>query len=343
VTLRQTAVLGTAAVVLVLAALASISLGSTTVPLRDVIDALPVVGGGGVDPATDQIINGLRIPRTVTAILVGAALGIAGALLQGALANPLASPDVVGVTAGGAGGEDGGDRDAGEDQPRDAAPAAPGAIALVPLSALFFGLVATALVFGVAWAGRGGGSIARLILAGIAVSAVFTAGTTALMTAFPDRVSSAIFFVAGYLSYDGWNVLDDVWPYLAVGFVAAAFLIRPLDRLALGDDVAQSLGVRPRLVRLVAAGVAALLAAAAAALAGLLGFLGLVVPHAVRLAGGTASHRFVVPTSAVAGAALLLVADTTARRIAAPLDLPVGPFMVVLGVPLFLWLLRKAV
>jgi iron complex transport system permease protein len=331
VTLRQAAVLGTAAVVLVIAALASISLGSTTVPLRDVFDALPVVGGGGVDRATDQIINGLRIPRTVTAILVGAALGIAGALLQGALANPLASPDVVGVTAGAGFGA------------MLLLLAAPGAIALVPLSALFFGLVATALVFTVAWAGRGGGSIARLILAGIAVSAIFTAGTTALMTAFPDRVSSAIFFVAGYLSYDGWRVLEDVWPYLAVGFVAAAFLIRPLDRLALGDDVAQSLGVRPRLVRLLAAGVAALLAAAAAALAGLLGFLGLVVPHAVRLAGGTATHRFVVPTSAVAGAALLLVADTTARRVAAPLDLPVGPFMVVLGVPLFLWLLRKAV
>jgi iron complex transport system permease protein len=156
-------------------------------------------------------------------------------------------------------------------------------------------------------------------------------------------VSSAIFFIAGYLSYDGWGTLEGVWPYLAVGLVAAALLIRPLDRLALGDDVAQSLGVRPRAVRLVAAGTAALLAAASAALAGLLGFLGLVVPHAVRLAGGTASHRYVVPTSAVAGAALLLVADTTARRVAAPLDLPVGPFMVVLGVPLFLWLLRKAV
>ncbi|CAB4934097.1 unannotated protein [freshwater metagenome] len=330
-TLRQVAVLGTSAVVLVIAALASVALGSTTIPVRDVLHALPLVGDGRVDGPTDQIINSLRIPRTVTAILVGAALGVAGALLQGALANPLASPDVVGVTAGSGFGA------------MIILLAFPGSVTLVPLSALVFGLVATALVFAVAWAGRGGGSIARLILAGIAVSAVFTAGTTALMTAFPDRVSTAIFFIAGYLSYDGWETLRGVWPYFAFGLVAAALLIRPLDRLALGDDVAQSLGVRPRVVRLLAAGIAALLAAASAALAGLLGFLGLVVPHAVRLAGGTASHRFVVPTSAVAGAALLLVADTVARRVAAPLDLPVGPFMVVLGVPLFLWLLRKAV
>ncbi|MEV4423443.1 iron ABC transporter permease [Patulibacter sp. NPDC049589] len=329
--LRQLGVLTVASVALVVAAVLSIALGSTTVSVHDVLHALPLVGDGQVDPATDQIVNSLRIPRTVTAILVGASLGVAGALLQGALSNPLASPDVIGVTAGSGFGA------------MILLLAAPSSIALVPLSALVFGLIATALVFMVAWAGRGGGSVARLILAGIAVSAVFTAGTTALMTAYPDRVSSAIFFVAGYLSYDGWGTLRDVWPYLAVGLAAAVLLIRPLDRLALGDDVAQSLGVRPRVVRLCAAGVAALLAAASAALAGLLGFLGLVVPHTVRLAGGTSSHRFVVPTSAVAGAALLLIADTVARRIAAPTDLPVGPFMVVLGVPLFLWLLRKAV
>ena len=156
-------------------------------------------------------------------------------------------------------------------------------------------------------------------------------------------MSSAVYFIAGYLPYDGWSTLSQVWPYAAVGAVMAVLLIRPLDRLALGDDVAQSLGARPRMIRLQAAVAAALLAAAAAAMAGLLGFLGLVVPHVVRLAGGTSSHRFVVPASAITGAALLLAADTFARRIAAPLDLPVGPFLVVLGVPLFLWLLRKAI
>ncbi|WP_320670698.1 FecCD family ABC transporter permease [Patulibacter defluvii] len=329
--LRQTAVLATAGALLVLAALASVALGSTTIPLADVLHALPLVGDGNVDEATDKIIDNLRIPRTVTAIAVGAALGVSGALLQGALANPLASPEVIGVTAGAGFGA------------MVLLLAIPDAVALVPLSALAVGLLAAGLVFVVAWSGRGGGSIARLILAGIAVSAVFTAGTTMLMTAYPDRVSSAIFFIAGYIADDGWGVLEHVWYYVVAGLALAALLVRPLDRLALGDDVAQSLGVRPRAIRLAAAAVAALLAAAAAALAGLLGFVGLVVPHVMRMAGGTASHRFVVPASALGGAAILLIADIVSRRVAAPLALPVGPFMVALGVPLFLWLLRKAV
>ena len=121
----------------------------------------------------------------------------------------------------------------------------------------------------------------------------------------------------------------------------AVFLARPLDRLALGDDVAASLGGRPRRVRLLAAASPPRCwPPRAAALAGLLGFLGLVIPHLVRLAGGTSSHRFVIPASALAGAALLVAADTLARVVLAPIELPVGPLMVVLGVPLFLWLLR---
>lgn len=329
--LRQSLVLATASVALVAAALLSLALGSTTIAVADIIDVLPVVGDKNLDDPIYQIVNELRIPRAVTAVVVGAALSVAGALLQGALGNPLASPDIIGVTAGAGFGA------------MLLLLAIPDSVTLVPISALVFGLLAAALVFSVAWAGRGGGGVARLVLAGIAVSAIFTAGTTMLMAAYPDRVSSAVYFIAGYLPYDGWSTLSQVWPYAAIGGIMAVLLIRPLDRLALGDDVAQSLGARPRAIRLQAAIAAALLAAASAAMAGLLGFLGLVVPHVVRLAGGTSSHRFVVPASAIAGAALLLLADTFARRIAAPLDLPVGPFLVVLGVPLFLWLLRKAI
>ena len=162
------------------------------------------------------------------------------------------------------------------------------------------------------------------------------------MVAFSDRVQSAVFWLAGGLSAQGWSDMEVSWPYFAAGFLLAAGLARPLDRLALGDDVAESLGVRPRTIRLLAGVSAALLASAAAALAGLLGFLGLVIPHVVRLAGGTAGHRFVVPASALAAAALLLIGDTLARTVLAPIELPVGPLMVVLGVPLFLKLLRSA-
>ena len=258
--------------------------GAVHVPLANIWDALT---GQAEEGPLRQIIVELRLPRTVSAIIVGAALGVAGALLQGALANPLASPDVIGVTGGAGFGA------------MLTLLVWPSAIALLPVGALVFGITAAAIVFAIGWSGAHAGSIGRVILAGIAISALFGAATTSLMVAYSDRVQSAIFWLAGGLSSEGWASLSVVWPYFAVGFVLAVFLARPLDRLALGDDVAASLGGRPRRVRLLAAGAAALLASSAAALAGLLGFLGLVIPHLVRLAGGTSSHRFVIPASAL--------------------------------------------
>jgi len=318
----------TATVALLAAATASMIFGAVHVPFADIWASLT---GQAEEGPLRQIIVELRLPRTVSAIVVGAALGVAGALLQGALANPLASPDVIGVTGGAGFGA------------MLTLLVWPSAIALLPVGALVFGITAAGIVFAIGWSGAHAGSIGRVILAGIAITALFGAATTSLMVAYSDRVQSAIFWLAGGLSSDGWSSLSVVWPYFTVGFLMAVFLARPLDRLALGDDVASSLGGRPRLVRLSAAAAAALLASSAAAIAGLLGFLGLVIPHLVRLAGGTASHRFVIPASAVTGAALLVAADTLARTVLAPIELPVGPLMVVLGVPLFLWLLREAV
>jgi iron complex transport system permease protein len=325
---RRSAVVLVAAAALVAGVGASLALGAVDVPLRVVIDAL---SGGGEDTPYERIVLQLRLPRTVEAIAVGAALGVAGALLQGALANPLASPDVIGVTGGAGFGA------------LLILLVFPGSIALLPIGALAFGLAAAALVFTIAWAGPNGGSVGRLILAGIAMGSLFAGATSGLMSAYPDRVPSAIFFLAGGLTTSGWDVLRAIAPYFAVGFVLAIVLIRPLDRLALGDDVAASLGTRPRVVRLAAGVAAALLAAASAAIAGLLGFLGLVIPHVVRMAGGTAGHGYVVPVSALAGAALLVAGDTLARVARAPIEMPVGPLMVAIGVPLFLWLLRRAV
>ncbi|MBI5311516.1 MAG: iron ABC transporter permease [Actinobacteria bacterium] len=315
-------------VAVVVAAVASLAFGAVRVPFGDVVEAL---SGGEVPDAAWKIVVDLRLPRSVEAIVVGAALGVAGALLQGALSNPLASPDIVGVTGGAGFGA------------VLILLVVPSQVALLPLGALFFGLLAALLVFAVAWSGAGRGSVGKLILAGIAIGALFGAGTTAILTAYPDRVPSVLFFIAGGLTSDGWHDLGAVWPYFAAGFVCAVCLTRPLDRLALGDEVAASLGTKPRTIRLLAGVAAALLAAAAASLAGLLAFLGLIVPHFVRMAAGTATNTFVVPASALAGAALLLAGDTLARVVAAPVELPVGPFMVLLGVPYFLYLLRGAV
>lgn len=304
----------------------ALALGAVSIPFADVIRSLT---GGDVGRVSEKIINDLRLPRAVEAVVVGAALGVAGAMLQGALNNPLASPDIVGVTGGAGFGA------------VVILILLPSQAALLPIGALVMGLVAAALVFAVAWSGTNRGAVTKLILAGIAIGALFAAGTTAILTAYPDRVPSVLFFIAGGLTSDGWHDLTSVLPYFVVGFLAAVVMTRPLDRLALGDEVAASLGSRPQLIRLGAGVTAALLAAAAASLAGLLAFLGLIVPHFVRMAAGTSSNTYVVPVSALAGAALLLIGDTLARVVAAPIELPVGPFMVLLGVPMFLYLLRK--
>lgn len=326
-TLRQILVAVFAAVALVAAAIGSLTLGAVHVPLSSVIDALT---GQAPDGPLKQIILDLRLPRMVEAVVVGSALGVAGTLLQGALANPLASPDVMGVTGGASFGA------------ILILIVLPDQIALLPVGALAFGLLAAGLVFLIGATGAGGGGASRLILAGIAMTAAFQAGTTSLMAAFPDRVQSAIFWLAGGLTTSGWENLKVTWPYLVVAFALAIALARPLDRLALGDDVAASLGARPRAVRLTAAIAAATLAACAAAIAGLVTFLGLFIPHVVRMASGSSSNTYVVPVSALAGAALMLIGDTLARTVAAPIELPVGPLMVLLGVPLFLWLLRRS-
>ncbi|MTD44770.1 iron chelate uptake ABC transporter family permease subunit [Conexibacter sp. W3-3-2] len=324
--LRRAAVVAVAFAVLVGATAASLAFGAVDVPLGTVLDALL---GRAQEGPLKEIVLQLRLPRTVEALTVGAALGVAGAMLQGALANPLASPEVLGVTAGSGFGA------------VLVLLAFPTAVALLPVGALAFGALAIVLVMAFAWGGRGGGSTQRLILAGIAVSAMFGAGTTSLMVAFSDRVQGAVLFLAGGFSSDGWEGMDVAWPFFLAGFALALVLCGPLDRLALGDDVAASLGSRPRLVRLGAAVAAAFLASASAAIAGLLGFVGLVVPHLVRLVAGTARHRYVVPVSAAIGAGLVLTADTMARIVVAPIELPVGPIMVLLGVPLFLVLLRR--
>jgi iron complex transport system permease protein len=332
VSARRVIVVAAICVALLCAVAASLALGSVKVPLSGVFDSLfGWLTGAEAHPIDREIILQLRLPRTVTALAVGAALGVAGALLQGSLGNPLASPDVIGVTGGAAFGA------------MVIILLSPAKVALLPVSALAFGLLAAALVAALSWTGPNAGGVGRLILSGIAIGAIFTAATAMLMALYPSRAPSAVLWLAGSLQTEGWRTIRSVAPYIGVGLLLALALMRPLNRLALGDEVAASLGTSPRLVRLAAIGAAAILASGSAALAGLLGFLGIVIPHTVRLLGGTSNNTYVVPVSALAGATLLTVGDVVARTIKAPLELPVGPMMVAIGVPLFLWLLRKAV
>ncbi|HMU27824.1 MAG TPA: iron chelate uptake ABC transporter family permease subunit, partial [Solirubrobacterales bacterium] len=207
--------------------------------------------GQKVPEASRQIIEVLRLPRTVEAIVVGAALGVAGACLQGALNNPLASPDVIGVTAGAGFGA------------MLVLLFSPASVALLPISALAFGLIAAAMVFLIGFTGRGGGNITRIILAGIAIAALFSAATAGLLSAYPDRVPNAVFFLVGGLtSSDGWDTLETIWPYLAVGFVIAAGLQAAL--LAVGGRTADHRGRKPALTIGLAVGLVSLIVLALA-------------------------------------------------------------------------------
>ena len=316
-------------VVLAVLCLLSLALGAANIPPDQVIRAL---FGDAPSRFVDNVVWTARVPRTALALAAGAALGLAGALMQALTHNPLADPGVLGVSAG-------------------ASFAIVLAVGVLGINSLYGyvwfafagALIATVAVYLLGGLGRSGMTPVKLALAGIAVTSMLWSFTQAIVLTDVDALNKFRFWSAGSLADADNGMVWRVLPFLVIGAVLALACAPALNSLALGDDVAASLGGRPQRVRLTAAVAAALLASSAAALAGLLGFLGLVIPHLVRLAGGTSSHRFVIPASAVAGAGLLVAGDTLSRVVLAPIELPVGPLMVVLGVPLFLWLLREAV
>ncbi|MDR1703024.1 MAG: iron ABC transporter permease [Sporomusaceae bacterium] len=282
---------------------------------------------GNLPPETKNIINNIRVPRVIAGALVGMNLAMAGAIMQGVLRNPLASPGTLGVTAG----------------------AGLGAMAIlivypqqafyVPLVAFVGAMVSLILVYLLSWQNNQVQPV-RLILAGVALTALFTGGMTALMVFHADKVQGAIQWLAGSFQGRSWNHVRMILPYTLIGFIGTAFSGRSLNVLALGDDLAVSLGLNVRLTRLVLMSIAGLLTASAVSVAGLLSFVGLVVPHIARLLLGS-DHEALLPGAAIFGAALLVGADTAARVIMQPSEVPVGVFMSFIGAPFFLYLLRK--
>ena len=256
-------------------------------------------------------------------------LAAAGALLQGIMRNPLAAPTIVGVTAG-------------------AGLAAavviillPGVAVLLPPLAFLGAMAASVVVYGLSWQPGIGTSPVRMVLAGVAITTMLGAFTTGLMTVFSDRVQPVVLWMAGNLVGRSWNHLELIWIYSLLGIVGGLLLVRQLNVLQLGDDTAQSLGVRIERARFLAMALAALLAASAVSVAGLVGFVGLIVPHVMRLLGGR-NYVYLVPASAVGGAALVVWADLGARMVLAPLELPVGIVTALIGGPFFVYLLYRA-
>jgi iron complex transport system permease protein len=280
----------------------------------------------GTDPLARELVTGLRLPRALNAFGAGALLALAGVCMQVLLRNPLADPYVLGVSGG-------------------AAVGALGAMLLglgtlaVQAGATGGALAATLLVFALAH-GTGGWTTSRLLLTGVVLAAGFGALVALLLSlGDPTRLRGMLFWLMGDLAYAG----SPVW-LLALVAVAVPLGIgaaRPLNVLARGELQAEMLGVATRPLRIALYVVASVLTAATVTCVGTIGFVGLVTPHLVRLAVG-ADHRWVVPASALAGGALVVVADWLARTAFAPRMLPVGALTALVGVPLFLLLMNRA-
>ena len=282
---------------------------------------------GSLPAESRAIIINIRIPRVIAGALVGMNLAIAGAIMQGVLKNPLAAPGTLGVTAGAGFGA------------MVILILYPQQMIYVPLVAFCGAMLALVVVYLLSWQ-NGKIQPLRLILAGVAVTALFSGAITALMVFHSDKVQGSINWMAGGFQGRSWNHVRMILPYTLVGFICAIFAGRSLNILALGDDMATSLGVNVQKTRIILMTIAGLLAASAVSVAGLLGFVGLVVPHVTRLLIGS-DYEALLPISALLGAALIVGADTIARVIMQPAEIPVGVFMSFLGAPFFLYLLRK--
>jgi iron complex transport system permease protein len=309
---------------LLLLATAGIGVGAIALAPASIWDALRGTG----DPTTVAIVRTLRLPRVVAAALVGAALAMSGAALQGALRNALAEPYLLGVSGGAAVG-------AVVAIAFDASSAA-----FVPLAAFAGAVVAVAVVILVARAAGGRADPRVLVLAGVIVGSFANAAImVVLANSPPSTVRGALWWMMGSLSDTDWGSVAWLGIYVTLGGGALIAVAREIDILSLGEEGAAALGVDVDRAGARVFLLASLLAAATVATAGLVGFVGLVVPHIVR-AGGIRQHRSLLAGSALAGAALVIGADVVARAALPPAELPLGAVTALLGVPFFLARLR---
>ena len=277
-----------------------------------------------------EILWQIRLPRVVLAALIGLLLSLSGVILQGVLRNPLADPYILGISAGGAVGA--------------AISIALGAqfalfgMSSIPACAFVFALIAVFVVYKLAQVG-GRSAPETLILAGVALSA-FCAAILALIIILSGSLQSIYFWLLGSLSSAGWGDVVTVIPYALIGAGIAYFYSKELNALLLGEEMAAALGVDVENTRLVLIGAASLMTAAAVSVSGLIGFVGLIVPHWIRLLIGP-NHRLLIPVSALSGMLLMVAADTIARTILSPLEIPIGIIMALVGAPFFLYLLRR--
>ncbi|MBE9070365.1 iron ABC transporter permease [Leptolyngbya cf. ectocarpi LEGE 11479] len=306
---------------------ASIALGVADIAPADVYQALV-----SPDGSTEHlIIRTVRLPRSITALLVGAAVAVAGAIMQGLTRNPLADPGILGINAG-------------------AALAVVTAVFLFNAASLSvyagFALLGSAIsavtVYALGSLGRGGLTPLNLTIAGAALTALVSSLTTGMLILSQRTLEEIRFWLAGSVAGRDIELVMQVLPYLVFGLVLGLALGKQLTTLSLGDSVAKGLGQKTIWIKVLAAISVVLLAGGSVAIAGPIGFIGLIVPHIVRFWTG-ADYRWILPYSALCGAILLLLADIGARLIIQPQELPVGIVMPLLGAPFFIYLTRSQV
>lgn len=305
----------------------SVSLGAAEIPLNQILTAFIQFDGS----REHLIIQTIRLPRSLIALLVGSALAVSGALMQGLTRNPLADPGILGIESG-------------------AALAVVATIFVFGTSSLsiltivaFLGAGVTAmLVYFLSSLGRGGATPLNITVAGAALTALISSLTTAILIVSQRTLEEIRFWLAGSLAGRDINILLQVLPFVATGLVLAFALGRQITTMSLGEDVAKGLGQQTAWVKITTAISVVLLAGSSVSLAGPIGFIGLVVPHMVRFFI-KADYRWILPYSAVVGATLLLVADIAARVLLKPQELPVGVMTALVGAPFFVYLAKSKV
>lgn len=316
---------------LLLATLAGLMVGSVAIPPGDVLKRLwAALLGHSAHDTTDRILVAARLPRLLLAASVGSVLALAGLAAQTLFRNPLATPSIIGVSSGSALGAVLGLLLMGR--------AGFATSVVVPVFSVASGLGVTAIVFAL---GRRGSFFGHaLLLAGIAIGSLCSSLTTASLYLAGERLQAIVFWLMGGLWQANWRDALIMLPLAAVA-LATLFLLAPSMNVALvGERSAHDLGLNlPRLQRGLLV-IIAVTTAVAVSLTGVIGFIGLVVPHLLRLMIG-ADHRGLVPATALGGAVLLVMADTLARTLASPAEIPVGILTAVVGAPVFLWLLNK--
>ena len=314
-----------ACVLLIVCLLWSITLGAADIDANIVFDALFRYDNTQFNRL---IIQTVRLPRVLAGALVGAALAVAGAIMQGLTRNPLADSGILGINAGAA----------------FAVVLAAWTLGNPPLStyavaALTGAAVAAVLVYGLGSVGRGGATPLRLTLAGVILTAFVSAMTTAILIRDQETLDQIRFWTAGSLAGREMPLVIQTVPIIFAGIIGSLLISRQITTISLGEDVAKGLGQNTLVVKIIAAVMVVLLAGGAVSLAGPIGFVGLIIPHIARFVAGV-DYRWIIPYSAVLGAVMVTVADVAARIVLRPQELPVGIMMAIVGAPFFIYLAR---